>query len=649
MLRKMLMAGSVSALAIAVPLSATETKAEPEYSQPVRNDVPRRLFWGDTHVHTNLSADAYSFGTTGHSPEMAYRFARGETVEAENGVRMKLRQPLDFIVISDHAEYLGIMAGAAAGDEAVLSSSLGRRAYDLFRLGKIADFITAVFGKFSINMTGGEVEDIEPEVRKSIWRGVAERADRFNSPGHFTAFVGYEYTSMPNLNNLHRNVIFRDDAARASQVLPFSAIDSRNPEDLWKFLAAYEDKTGGSVLAIPHNGNASGGMMFADTQFDGSAITAQYAKNRMRWEPLQEMTQIKGDGEAHPLLSPTDEFADYETWNALTEGASVSHMPDSELLPRLPGSYARYALMRGLEIEGRVGANPYKTGFIGSTDTHTALASAAEDNFSGKMGSGNPSATRWKDHWGPASNSGEIGDVIARQFRESGATVPVNWTSAASGLAAVWARENTREALFDAMRRKEVYATTGTRIGLRFFGGWNYPANADKRPDYADIGYEGGVPMGGDLTAASAGRKPQFIVVAAKDPDGANLDRVQIVKGWVGADGKAKERVFDVAWSGKRKRDPATGHVPPLGSTVDVKAATYANTIGAPLLSTTWSDPEFDPAQRAFYYVRVLEIPTPRWTAYDAAFFGITMSDNIPMTTQERAYSSPIWYTPEAQ
>jgi len=636
----------LTAGAMALMATGTADGMAKSYPKPADDTYPRQVFWGDTHLHTRMSADAYNAGNRTVSPEEAFRFARGETVTAQNGMKVKLARPLDFLVVSDHAEYLGIIAGVEDGNEQIVSSSLGAKLKALFDLGTIEDAIRSFFTFFTDAVSGAKPENVELPVRQSIWDGVGERADRFNQPGRFTAFIGYEYTSIPGMKNLHRNVIFRDDATRTSQVVPFSTIDSENPEDLWNYLAEYERKTGGSVLAIPHNSNLSQGLMFDETQYNGDPITAAYARTRIRWEPVHEMTQIKGDSETHPFLSPTDEFADYEIWNSWIGKALMPGMSKKEWPKTMPGAYARSALKRGLQIEQKVGVNPYKFGMIGSTDSHTSLATAEEDNFWGKMGpGGNPSAGRWKGPWGGSIDLQAVtggGELNADDLQ----SLPLNWTTAASGLAAVWARENTREALFDAMRRKEVYATTGTRIGLRFFGGWNFPQGADKRSDYVDIGYGNGVPMGGDLTAAAEGKAPRFILMAAKDPDGANLDRIQVVKGWVDGAGKAHEKVYDVAWSGTRKRDAKTGKLEAVGSTVDLASATYSNTIGSPVLSATWSDPDFDSKLRAFYYVRVLEIPTPRWTGHDAAFFKLTLPDFIPTTTQERAYSSPIWYTP---
>lgn len=617
----LMLAGLISSAAFAAHA------AEREYSQPAANDVPRQVFWGDTHVHTRVSADSYTLGNTTHSPEDAYRFAKGETVVANNGMKVKLRRPLDFLVVSDHAEYLGVFARVEDRDKQVLATDVGARWRGYMDAGQI----DKMFGEFIGALTGERSIAIPAGIEASIWRAVGARADAANDPGHFTAFVGYEYTSMPNRSNLHRVVIYRDGADLTSQNVPFSMLDSEDPEGLWSALAAYEAETGGSVLAIPHNGNTSSGLMFDTKRFNGEPLTRDYAETRARWEPVVEVTQIKGDGETHPILSPEDEFADYETWNSW-DGPSYEGIKTEGWEARKAAEYARSALKHGLKFENELGANPFKFGLIGSTDSHTALSTAEEDNFFGKFPTVHPSPARATQNWMPSE-----GGLVGQQE---------SWTNTASGLGAIWARENTRAALFDALRRREVYATTGSRIVVRFFGGWDYADDAHTRPDYVDIGYEGGVPMGGDLTSASKGQAPRFIVVAAKDPDEANLDRVQIVKGWLDKKGAMHEKVYDVALSDRRAVDPETGKAPPVGSTVDVENATYTNTIGAPVLSTVWEDPDFKRKQRAFYYVRVIEIPKPRWTAYDAAFFGVDLPDEIPMTTQDRAYTSPIWYTP---
>jgi len=450
-------------------------------------------------------------------------------------------------------------------------------------------------------------------------------AEKYNEPGRFTAIIGYEWTSTENGNNLHRNVLYRDGADLARRMLPYTADESFNPEDLWKWMARYEDKTGGKVLALAHNGNLSNGIMFPveKNPANGKPLTGNYARERIRWEPLYEITQIKGDGETHPFLSPNDEFADYETWDQGNLNLSVVKTDKM-----LQYEYAREALKNGLKLEAKLGTNPYKFGLIGSTDAHTALAAVEEENFFGKHSGNEPNPKR--------------ADHIIAQF---GKRKYMGWDMAAAGYTGVWASENTREALFDAMMRKEVYATTGPRILVRFFGGWDFTADDAMNRLPAEVGYTKGVPMGGDLSKAPAGKAPTFLVGAMKDPLSGNLDRIQIVKGWVDANGKTHEKVYDVVWSGVRKPDNK-GKLPPVGNTVNVAKATWKNSIGSPELITVWTDPDFDPKQRAVYYARVIEIPTPRWTAYDAKRFGIKMPKEVEMTTQERAYTSPIWYTP---
>jgi hypothetical protein len=463
---------------------------------------------------------------------------------------------------------------------------------------------------------------------KNLWERVIDEAEAFNDPGRFTAFIGFEWTSLIKGNNMHRVVIMRDGPVRARQVVPFTMTPpqgSPDPRDLWKYLADYEKKTGGEVLAIPHNGNLSNGIMFPlKAQWNGKRLDKTYVTQRDKWEPLYEATQIKGDGETHSLLSPDDEFADYGTWDVGNLDLSEAKTDDM-----LAGEYAREALKRGLAIEKKLGTNPYKFGIIGATDSHTSLASAEEDNFFGK-------------HTGYEPKPGRM----THPMFKSEAGVIEGWSQMASGLAAVWATENTREAIFDAMQRKEVYGTTGPRMSVRMFGGWDFTKQDLKSRMPAVVGYERGVPMGGDLRDMTKGAKaPTFMVYALRDPIGANLDRIQIVKGWLDKKGKTHEKVYDVAWSGERKPD-AKGKLPAVGNTVDVANANWTNTIGASELGTVWTDPDFDPKQKAFYYSRVLEIPTPRWSTYDAFRLGIDLPKGAPTSTQERAYTSPIWYTP---
>ncbi|MBB3237412.1 DUF3604 domain-containing protein [Phyllobacterium endophyticum] len=603
----------------------------PGYSPYAGRNFPSRVFWGDTHLHTSASLDAGAFGTR-LGFEDAYRFARGEELTASGGERVKLSRPLDFLVISDHSDNMGFFPALFAGDPKMLADKTGRRWYDLVQKGG-QDGVKAaleIIDSFSRGQFPKALEFLPgSDGFRSTWDQIIAAAEKYNEPGRFSAFIGYEWTSqVPPGNNLHRVVIYRDGGAQAKQTLPFTTYPpqgSTTPEDLWKHLQAYEDKTGGRVLAIAHNGNLSNGWMFPieTNPSNGQPLSAEYAETRARWEPLYEVTQIKGDGEAHPYLSPNDEFAGYELWDKGNLNLSEVKKPEM-----LVSEYARAALQTGLLLEGRLGTNPYKFGMIGATDSHTSLATAEEDNFFGKHTGAEPKADR-----------------ASHEFMRNGDVFLMGWQMVSSGYAGVWASDNTREAIWDAMRRKEVYATTGPRMLVRFFGGWEFTdADAQSRtPAFA--GYAKGVPMGGDLSDAPDGKAPTFLLAALKDPLGGNLDRIQVVKGWIDAAGARQEKVYDVASSDGRVAG-ADGKLPAVGNTVDVATATWANTIGASELVKTWTDPDFDPALRAFYYARVLEIPTPRWTAYDAVRFSVKMPDGVPMFGQERAYTSPIWYTP---
>ena len=611
----------VAGMALVGAASLASAEDETRYSPHADRSIPDEVFFGDTHLHTTSSPDAYLFGVK-LSPDDAYRFAKGERVTSTHGLPVRLIEPLDFLVVSDHMEYLGLMPRLFGGDERVLATDYGRMLYDQSKEGDDGFYRAAMIliGDLSMNERKMRV----PELEASIWREVAETADRHDEPGRFTAFTGYEWTSMIEGDNLHRVVVYRGDASTTAQLLPVSSLDSPDPEDLWAFMARYEAETGDRILAIPHNGNLSNGRMFETKRIDGSAFDAAYAKERIRWEPLVEVTQIKGDGETHPYLSPNDEFADYETWDAGNLGGTAVKQD-----AMLEGEYARSALRLGLEVEAETGVNPYRFGMIGSTDSHTALATSREENFFGKHSGMEPTPTRMTDALAKVGDNAVFG-----------------WQQVASGLAAVWAEENSRAALFDAMQRKETYATTGTRMRVRLFAGYDFETEDLARPDWATHGYASGVPMGGDLSRASWFAKPGFLVRAWRDPRGANLDRIQIVKGWLGDDGESRERVYDVALSGGRVVDE-DGKAPPVGSTVDLATASHSNTIGAAMLETFWEDPDFDRDQRAFYYVRVLEIPTPRWSTIDAEVFGAEVPDGVDRTTQERAYTSPVWYHPE--
>ena len=600
---------------------------KPPYSPYAGRTYPTRPFFGDTHLHTAFSLDAGAVGARLGPPD-AFRFARGEEVTSNTGQPVRLSRPLDFLVVADHSDGFGFFPLLVGGDPTIMADPQARKWHDQITSGQGAAAAMDIIHNFS----AGAIASLPvpgTKAYRGAWQQAIKAADAANDPGRFTAFIGYEWTSMPAGSNLHRNVVFRDDGTKASQVEPYTTmkpLGSDDPIQLWKWMAAYEEKTGGDVLAIAHNGNLSNGRMFPTVEAFGRAIDRPYAEGRAKWERLYETTQTKGTGEAHPFLSPNDEFADFEIWDKGNLDASAAKTKDM-----LQYEYARSAFKNGLLLEQKLGVNPYKFGLVGSTDAHTGLTAVEEDNFFGKIPPSEPGTER-----------------MTKTFManpKSGVTY-MDWEVGASGYAAVWATENTREAIFDAMQRRETYATTGPRMIVRFFGGWDFEAKDahDRMP--AKVGYAKGVPMGADLMGAPAGKAPTFLVGALKDPIGANLDRIQIVKGWLDAKGEVHEQVFDVAWSDGRKADPKTGKVPPVGSTVDVENATWTNTIGDPELIAVWKDPGFDPGQRAFYYARVIEIPTPRWTAYDAKRFGNKPLPGTRMTITERAYTSPIWYTP---
>ena len=601
----------------------TADLAKPQFSPYVGRDFPTKVYWGDTHLHTAVSVDAGTMNRIGQ--EDAFRFARGEEVTTTHGLQAKLSRPLDFLVIADHAEMYGLMPQLLSGDQEILSTETGKRWYGELTSGdsdKVFATAMEIVGSLS-----GDVPPIKSDKAvRDAWRNYTALADKYNDPGRFTALIGYEWTAIGG-DNLHRNVIFRGDSSDANKTIPFSQFDSKNPEDVWKHLAAFEKENGAEVLAIPHNGNLSNGRMFRVETFDGQPLTKELAALRAQYEPLVEVTQIKGDSETHPFLSPNDEFADYETWDKSNLNGTEAKTDDM-----FQWEYTREALKTGLKLGDKLGVNPYKFGMIGSTDAHTSLAAVEEENFFGKHSGVEPEPHRWEH---------VVIEAPDPKFTIKG------WQQAAGGYAGVWAKENTREAIFDAMKRKETYATTGPRMTVRFFGGWDFDEDDTKTRLPAAAGYGKGVPMGGDLSAAPDGKAPSFLVAAAKDPYSGNLDRIQIVKGWMNADGKTEEKVYDVVWSDDRKPG-ADGKLPPVGNTVDVENATWSNSIGEPEMITVWTDPDFDPNQRAFYYARVIEIPTPRWTAYEAKRFDVDMTDEVPMTTQERAYTSPIWYTPKS-
>ncbi len=628
--KRLLLTAAIISAGIAGAASAQEHVVTPEMLEPaaiyspfVNRDYPDQVLFGDTHFHTNLSFDAGLVGTRLGVDE-GYRFARGETVISNTGQPVQLIRPLDFLVITDHAELIGLAPMIHNSDPALLADPWGKWVHDRFNAGPEGRM--EAFGSIMESGTAGVNPLSSNDAARSVWIDFVEKAETYNEPGRFTAMTGFEWSSTPSGNNLHRVVIFRDGAVKTSRTLPFSMFDSDEPEGLWQYMADYEDKVGGQILAIPHNGNLSNGLMFNGKMSGGKRMTRDYAEKRSRWEPLHEVSQVKGDEETHPLLSPEDEFADFETWD-------VSNIDGSAAKEdwMLEFEYARSALKLGLQIGEKLGVNPYKFGMSAASDTHTALSTTREENFFGKYKHTEPSADRHNGEVIPAEDP----SLRILTSQES-----------ASGLVAVWARDNTRGDIFDSMRRKEVYATTGTRIRVRVFGGWDFAADEVSTPDFAAKGYRNGVPMGGTLTDAPDGGSPSFMIRALRDPDGANLDRVQIIKGWLDDNGEMHERIYDVVVSDGRQIGADGRAREPVGSTVDVEKATFTNTIGDALLAAYWRDQDFDPDEHAFYYVRVFEIPTPRWTTYDAAFFDIERPDIVPATVQDRAYTSPIWYTP---
>ena len=599
--------------------------AEPSPGRGATRPAIERVFWGDLHLHSNLSPDAYIFENRMLGPPEAYQFAAGEGVLSSTGTLAKLDRPLDFLAVTDHAEYLGVFASVAPVassstpakhiQQLVLVSEVGSRWAKYME----ADQFQKARDEFVANSSSDPSTDavLPDSAVLALWQASAKLADRYNKPGEFTTLIGYEWTSMIDGNNFHRVVLFGDDAKTAGSLAPFSAMDSRDVEDLWAFLSKYEATTGGRAMAIPHNSNLSNGRMFP--ALGSEKMSESYARQSARWEPLFEATQVKGDAETHPLLSPDDPFADFETWDAGNILATEEKTPDM-----LVTEYARSLLGVGIATHDSLGVNPYQFGLIGSTDSHTALSTADAGNYFGKFADSEPSVDR------------------------TSLMMAGRWSNAilsSSGYVAVWAEDNTREALFDALQRREVYASTGPRITLRLFAGWGFTGEELYDADFAAQGYRAGVPMGGQLTGSCEETgQVSILVKASRDPMGANLDRIQIVKGWMDQ-GEHRERVYDVALSDGRTVGEA-GQVLEVGNTVDIQSAAYANTIGAAELGTVWTDWDFDPEQQAFYYARVLEIPTPRWTTHDAAAFGIPPPDNVPGSVQQRVYSSPVWYEP---
>ena len=607
-------------------------------AEPVKN-----VYFGDTHLHSSYSFDAFLNNNHSADPDTAYRWAKGQPViHPYNRARVQIDTPLDFLVVSDHAEMLGLMRAVHEGT--FIKEDLGwigniERWYSFWLMNRAIDSNTGLqfFSQFlpqnptieghsdPVQHPDNNISDLAifgDTTKTSIlaWHDIVETAERHNDPGTFTSLLGWEWSSIPMGANLHRIVISPDGAEKGKQFLPYGSDQSQYPEDLWQWLDETQQQTGARFLAIPHNSNISKGYMFDDTTLRGEPITAEYARRRMQWEPVIEVTQIKGDSETRSDFSPEDEFADFENYDYYIQVGLKNDYKASA------ADYIRPALKRGLSIGQQVGVNPYKFGLIGSTDAHTGLSTSEEGNFWGKMASDSTPETK---------------ERLGAQMRSNG------WNMSASGIAAVWAEENTREAIYAAFKRKEVYATSGPRLRVQMFAGWDFPEGAESSESFSVIGSQFGVPMGGDLTAGdNDGKAPVFLLRAVKDPLGANLDRLQVVKGWIDSAGQQQEKVYNVAWSDDRQLD-ASGNLSPVGNTVDLSSGRYDNSIGQPEFSLRWTDPDFGPQQSAFYYVRVLQIPTPRNGLLDSLALELDEPPRGAKTIQERAYSSPIWYQPQ--
>jgi len=607
-----------------------------------RSATPTQVYFGDTHLHSSYSFDAFLNNNHSADPDTAYRWAKGQPViHPYNRARVQIQTPLDFLVVSDHAEMLGVMKAVRNGSD--LFADLGlwaslKRWYAMRLMNDAIDTDTGLefFSRFLPVAVQGEghldpvldpsnnIGDVAifgdtTAVGTAAWDDIVATAERHNDPGTFTSLIGWEWSSIPTGANLHRIVISPDGAEKSNQYLPFGSNQSQYPEDLWQWLAETQERTGARFLAIPHNSNISKGYMFDTTSLRGEEITADYASRRMAWEPIAEITQIKGDSETRSELSPEDEFADFENYEHYIQVGGSGYKATA-------ADYIRPALKRGLAIGQKIGVNPYKFGLIGSTDAHSGLSSSEENNFWGKMAKDSTPETKARPGMSADARDG--------------------WNMSASGVAAVWAAENTREAIYAAFKRKEVYATSGPRMRVQLFAGWSFPSGAEEADDFAAIGYRHGVPMGGDLAPTEqSDQAPTFLLRAVKDPLEASLDRAQIIKGWVDASGAEHERVYNVAWSGERQMDK-DGRLPAVGSTVDLDSARYSNTIGQAEFAVQWTDPDFNPQHSAFYYARILQIPTPRNGLFDALALELNEPPKGPKTIQERAYTSPIWYQP---
>lgn len=595
------------ALSISLRATAQDKKTAPDPAK-------RQVFFGEQHLHSAWSADAFAAGSRQH-PKDAYRWARGEEITlSTTGEKIKKSTPYDFVALTDHAEYLGVFPSFSIPNNPVAKS----KAAQMFMRPDPKDPLAGANAVIASFKTGVPIEDfIDSKTILSMWKQHVAIANKYNDPGKFTALIAYEWTSIPDSQNLHRNVFFRDDTGPDA---PFSAFDSVDPEDLWTYLEI-QRTAGKECFAIPHNGNVSNGLMYAPTNYRGDPIDERYAKRRQLNEPLTEIIQTKGSSDTHPSLSPNDEFADFESFPNLISTDTPS---------KVKFGYIRQALTDGLIHQQKLGTNPFKFGIVSGADIHSGYSGNEEWNWHGAHGSQDDTPKKRLD---PKPNSsGEQGYVVG-----------------SAGATGVWADENTRAGIFDAMKRKETFGTSGPLIRLRFFGGWNYDDELTEDQDFAKKAYAGGVPMGSDLLASAAhATGPKFAVQALKDPESGNLDRIQIIKGWV-ENGLPQEKIYNVALSDGRTVDSTTGYVKPVGNTVDIKKATYTNDIGDSQLNVVWQDPDFDSSLPAVYYVRVLEIPTPRWSTFDAIKLGVAPPKGVPATIQERAWSSPIWYTPAAK
>lgn len=599
----------VAACLTSIPTFAQDGKTAPDPAK-------RKVLFGEQHMHTRNSFDAFTIGV-GQTWEEAYRFAMGEEVQlSTTGQKMKRRTAYDFVAITDHSEYYGVLKDLIDPASPLSKSDFAKQLQKMKTDPKAAG--PAVQKLIQTLVQDNPMKEyVTPEQRVGNWQKFIAAADKFYKPGKFTTLYAYEWTSIPNGANMHRNVFFRDKPA----AVPFSSFDSVYPEDLWTYLEVQRNQ-GIDCIAIPHNSNVSDGWMFSPNKFLGGPLDTRYARRQSENEPLFEICQIKGNSEAHPWLSPNDEFADFEQFPSLISLGTPS---------AVKYGYFRQALVDGMKHENKLGYNPFKMGVVAGADVHSGY-------------SGN-------EEWDWNGGHGELDDTPKKRLSPvKNATGETGYGVSSAGTTAVWADENTREGIFDAMKRKETYGTTGTLIRLRLFGGWNYPESMADAKDFAKQGYAGGVPMGQDLLPAPSGAKaPTFAVQSMKDPQSGNLDRLQIIKGWINPrTGFPAEKIYDIAWSGSRKHDPKTGKLPPVGNTVDLKTATYTNDIGSTMLSNVWTDPDFDPSIKAVYYVRVLEIPTPRWSTFDAVKLGVAPPEGVDAAIQERAYSSPIWYAPTA-